>query len=195
MLIITPRLDLKRLLATQPLRPGRMPSESHGVDPRLRHPVILGCRKERRARIEDVELTRPRSNGLPPLCGAGQAVGVTRPAWEGFTADGGRCAACDGSACLAAREVEPILRREVWVRSDGAGCGVGTQASWVGTVGYSSSVTGWEPVDDVVLVVAFVDGEVDHESVGCGAVPVLFVGFEEDAVAGVGSTSTGPPRR
>ena len=39
-------------------------------------------------------------------------------------------------------------------------------------------------MDDVVLVVCFVDGEVDHESVGCGAVPVFLVGFEQDAVAG-----------
>ena len=35
-----------------------------------------------------------------------------------------------------------------------------------------------------MLGVAFVDGEVDHEPVGCGAVPVLLVGLEEDAVAG-----------
>ena len=53
-----------------------------------------------------------------------------------------------------------------------------------GAAAYSSSVTGVEPVDDVVLVVALVDGEVDHEPVGCGAVPVLLVGLEEDAVAG-----------
>jgi hypothetical protein len=39
-------------------------------------------------------------------------------------------------------------------------------------------------VDDVVLFVAFVDREVHHEAGGCGAVPVLFVGFEEDAVTG-----------
>src|SRR4051794_19334557 len=40
-------------------------------------------------------------------------------------------------------------------------------------------------MDDVVLVVGFVDGEVDHEAVACGAVPVFLVGFEQDAVAGV----------
>src|SRR3954464_4148761 len=39
-------------------------------------------------------------------------------------------------------------------------------------------------MDDVVLVVGLVDGEVDHEPVGCGAVPVFLVGFEQDAVAG-----------
>jgi hypothetical protein len=43
---------------------------------------------------------------------------------------------------------------------------------------------GSEPVDDVVLFVAFVDREVDHKAGGCGAVPVLFVGLEEDAVTG-----------
>jgi hypothetical protein len=35
-----------------------------------------------------------------------------------------------------------------------------------------------------VLIVAFVDREVDHEPVGCCTVPVLLVGLEEDAVPG-----------
>ena len=37
---------------------------------------------------------------------------------------------------------------------------------------------------DVMLIVAFVDREVDHEPVGCRTVPVLLVGLEEDAVSG-----------
>ena len=41
-----------------------------------------------------------------------------------------------------------------------------------------------ELVHDVVLIVAFVDREVGHESVGSCTVPVLLVGLEEDAVPG-----------
>ena len=43
---------------------------------------------------------------------------------------------------------------------------------------------GPEPVDDVVLLVRLVDREVDHEPAGSGAVPMLLVGLEEDAVTG-----------
>ena len=37
---------------------------------------------------------------------------------------------------------------------------------------------------DVVLLVGLVDGDVDHEAVGSGAVPVLLVRLKEDAVTG-----------
>src|SRR3954466_9178374 len=53
---------------------------------------------------------------------------------------------------------------------------------------------GGQPVDDGVVGVGLVDREVDHQPVGRGAVPVLLVGLEQDAVAGR-MTSTGPPRR
>ncbi len=43
---------------------------------------------------------------------------------------------------------------------------------------------GREPVDDLVLRVCLVDGQVDHQPVGRGPVPVFLVGIEEDAVAG-----------
>lgn len=35
-----------------------------------------------------------------------------------------------------------------------------------------------------VVVVGFVDGQVDHETVGCGSVPVFFADFEQDWIAG-----------
>ena len=56
--------------------------------------------------------------------------------------------------------------------------------STAGAAAYSSSVTGSSQCTTSCSVVAFVDGEVDHEPVGGGAVPVLLVGLEEDAVAG-----------
>src|SRR3954451_10134815 len=40
------------------------------------------------------------------------------------------------------------------------------------------------PVGGDVVVVDLVEGEVDHEAVGRGAVPVVLVGLEEDTVAG-----------
>src|SRR3954447_9942806 len=43
---------------------------------------------------------------------------------------------------------------------------------------------GGQPVHDVVVGVGLVDGQVDHEPVRCGAVPVLLVGLEQHAVAG-----------
>jgi len=43
---------------------------------------------------------------------------------------------------------------------------------------------GIEPVHDGVVVVALVDGHVDHQPVRGRAVPVLLVGLDEDAVPG-----------
>src|SRR5215207_6328712 len=40
------------------------------------------------------------------------------------------------------------------------------------------------PAGGRVVVVDLVEGEVDHEAVRCGAMPVVLVGLEEDAVAG-----------
>src|SRR5207248_3392960 len=40
------------------------------------------------------------------------------------------------------------------------------------------------PMHGGVLIVDLVDREVDHQSVGGGPVPVVLVGFEEDAIAG-----------
>jgi hypothetical protein len=42
---------------------------------------------------------------------------------------------------------------------------------------------GGQPVDDVVVGVALVDGQVNHEPVGRGTVPVLLVGLAQHAVA------------
>src|SRR3954451_1735884 len=53
-----------------------------------------------------------------------------------------------------------------------------------GAIAYSSSVTGGQPVHDGVIGVGFPDGDVDREPVRCRAVPVLFVGLEQNAVAG-----------
>src|SRR3954462_8291507 len=41
-----------------------------------------------------------------------------------------------------------------------------------------------EPGDDLSVVVGFLDGDVGHEPVGCGAVPVLLAGFDVAHVAG-----------
>src|SRR3954454_2992667 len=43
---------------------------------------------------------------------------------------------------------------------------------------------GGQPVDDGVVGVGLVDGQVDHEAVGGGPVPVLLVGLEQHAVTG-----------
>jgi hypothetical protein len=40
------------------------------------------------------------------------------------------------------------------------------------------------PSDGAALVIDLLHGEVGHEAVGCGAMPVLLGGLEEDAIAG-----------
>ena len=41
-----------------------------------------------------------------------------------------------------------------------------------------------EPGDDLAVLVGLLDGDVGHEAVGGGAVPVLLAGFDVDDVAG-----------
>ena len=41
-----------------------------------------------------------------------------------------------------------------------------------------------QPLHDIVVVVALVDREMDHQTRRRGTVPVVLVGFEEHAVAG-----------
>ena len=41
-----------------------------------------------------------------------------------------------------------------------------------------------EPGHDLALVVGFLHGDVGHEAVGCGSMPMLLAGFDVDDVAG-----------
>src|SRR3954453_15788769 len=74
----------------------------------------------------------------------------------------------------------------------------GAGGSGVGSVGGRGGGVllvgdGGPPVHDVVVGVGLVDGQVDHEPIGGGAVPVLLVGLEQDAVTGADDLDRAAP--
>src|SRR4051812_5506176 len=79
----------------------------------------------------------------------------------------------------------------------GVGAAVRVDPWWVSVDGRGRGVLlvgdGGQPVHDGVVGVGLVDGQVDHEPIPRGAVPVLLVGLEQDAVTGADDLDRATP--